>query len=301
MSWLGTLGSVFLGGLAAGSLHAAVASPQDTIVTVTVGAQQRSAYLHVPAGFDRARKYPLLIGFHGGAGNAREYIEQAQLFAKGEQAGFIVVCPEGTPLHGMGEHRVWNSGPEYAASVGNADDVAFTRQLIDKVSSLYPVDPKRIYATGFSNGAQMTYRLALELSDRVAAIAAMSGGRLAQGRQPGRAVPVLHIHGTADGFYPFAGGLGPYSIGLTPHVAIDAVIREWCRFNGAALTPQTRTFDAYEMQLHDGPAPVILIRVDGLGHQIAGGNDDHLPHQALLPRPDAVAVALEFFARHPMP
>ena len=50
----------------------------------------------------------------------RGYIEQARRFAKGEQAGFIVVCPEGTPLHGMAKHRVWNSGPEYAASVGNA-------------------------------------------------------------------------------------------------------------------------------------------------------------------------------------
>lgn len=169
------------------------------------------------------------------------------------------------------------------------------------VSSAYPVDPKRSYATGFSNGAQMSYRVALELSDRIAAIAAMSGARFADGRRPSRPVPVPHIHATADGVYPLEGGFGPYSIGGTAHVAVQAVILEWCRFNGAALTPQTRSRGGWEMQIHDGPAPVTLVLVNGLGHQIAGGADDHLPRQALLATPDALAMALEFFQSHPMP
>jgi polyhydroxybutyrate depolymerase len=282
-------------------LLAGAAAAQETIVTVSVGGVQRTAYVHAPAKIDRAREYPLLIGYHGGAGSAQGYIEQSQLFAKGERAGFIVVCPEGTALGPMAKHRVWNSGSEYAASSHNADDVAFTAQLIDKVSALYSVDPKRIYATGFSNGGQMAYRVALELSARIAAIAPMSGGRLSQGRRPSRAVPVLHIHGTVDSVYPLSGGLGPYSIGRTPHVPIDQVILEWCRFNGAPLTPQILAHDGWQTQLHDGAAPVTLLLVHGMGHQIAGGGDDRLPQQRLVAQPDAVAMALAFFDAHPMP
>lgn len=295
------LGGLSIGCFAFGCLSAAAAATQDSIVAVLVAQQPRIAYLHVPATIDRERKYPLVIGFHGGGANAQGYIEQSQLVAKGERAGFIVVCPEGTPFRRMPRHRVWNSGPEYSTSSGNADDVAFTRLLIDEISSRYPIDPKRIYATGFSNGGQMSYRLALELSHRIAAIAPMSGGRLAEGRRPSRPVPVLHIHGTADGVYPLAGGLGPYSIGSTAHVPIDAVILEWCRFNAARLTAQTVAYHGWEMQEHDGSAPVILLRVAGLGHQIAGGNDDHLPRQAMRAKPDAVATALEFFNNHAIP
>jgi polyhydroxybutyrate depolymerase len=216
-----------------GCLQVWAASGHGTVVTVSVAGQQRTAYLHVPANIDRGKKYPLVIGYHGGAANAQQYIEQSQLFAKGERAGFIVVSPEGTAIGPAGKRRVWNSGSEYARNSRNADDVAFTRQLIDRISSMYPVDPKRIYATGFSNGGQMSYRVALEMSDRIAAIAPMSGGRLAEGSRPSRAVPVLHFHGTADGAYPVKGGLGPISIGRTPHVPIDDVILEWTRFNGA--------------------------------------------------------------------
>lgn len=274
---------------------------QDTIITVSVRGEQRTAYLHAPAHLDRGKQYPLLIGYHGGAGNARGYIEHAQLFAKGEQAGFIVVCPEGTPWRGIARYRLWNSGPEYAIGSGNADDIALTRLLIDKVSAIYPINPKRVYATGFSNGGQMAYRVALELADRIAAIAPMSGGRLAEGGRPSRPVPILHVHGTADGFYPLTGGRGSYSLGPTAHVPIDKVILEWCKFNGAQLTPQTRSHDGWEMQIHDGPAPVILVVVDDLGHQVAGGRDDRLPRQTLIDRPDAVAMALQFFNDHPIP
>jgi len=287
--------------LLVGSLQASSASGQDTVVTVSVGNQQRTAYLHVPAKLDRGKKYPLLIGYHGGAGSAQQYVEQSQLFVKGERAGFIVTCPEGTSIGPLGKHRVWNSGPEYARSSRNADDVAFTRQLIDKISSMYAVDPKRIYATGFSNGGQMAYRIALEMSDRIAAIAPMSGGRLAEGSRPSRAVPVLHFHGTADGAYPLKGGFGPISIGVTPHVPIDDVILEWTRFNGARSEPRIILNDGWTMWVHDGTAPVALILVNGMGHQIAGGNDDHLPQQAMAAKLDSVQMALEFFQDHPIP
>lgn len=222
----------------AGCVPALAQPARDITLTLTVRGQQRTAYLHVPANLALVRSHPLVLGYHGGAGNAEGYIQQSGIFAKGEQAGFIVVCPQGTALLGTNNHRVWNSGPEYVTATRNADDVAFTAALIDEVSARYPIDPKRVYATGFSNGAQMSYRLALELSERIAAIATMSGGRLAEGSRPTHPVALIHFHGTADGFYPLEGGLGPHSVGHAPHVAIRAVIREWLQFNGAHLLPR---------------------------------------------------------------
>jgi polyhydroxybutyrate depolymerase len=263
-----------------------------------MGNQARTALLHLPATLDPGRKYPLVLGLHGGLGNAKGYIEHSQLLVKGERAGFIVVCPEGTAVLRIGDHRVWNSGPEYATAPGNADDVSFMRELIGKIRAQYPIDPKRIYVTGFSNGAQMAYRLALNMSDEIAAIAPMSGARLAGDLQPSHPIPVLHIHGTADGYYPIEGGRGPYSMGRIPHVPVESVIAEWSRLNGAAVPARLVVHNGWEAEFHDGPAPVALVRVLGMGHQIAGGRDDRLPRQAMRSEPDAVAMALAFFAEH---
>jgi polyhydroxybutyrate depolymerase len=263
-------------------------------VSVTVGGETRDAWIQIPAAAPSGGRYPLVFGFHGGGGAARGYVENSRLLAKAQAAGFIAICPEGTALPLPGDHRIWNSGPEYARASGGADDVLLTRLLIERVAALHPADPDRIYATGFSNGAQMAYRLALELP-QIAAIAPMSGGRLALGARPALPVPVLHFHGTADGFYPLEGGLGAHSIGRTPHVPIAEVIAEWIAFDRARATPRSLAHDGWSLAAHDGPSPVGLVLVDGMGHQIAGAGDDRLPGQAMRAAPDAVAMALRFF------
>jgi polyhydroxybutyrate depolymerase len=283
-------------GMASGLGSGAAAGEAETR---TLEVEGRRAWLAAAAGGGDRR--PLVIGLHGGAGNAPGYIDNSQLLAKAPAAGFVAVCPEGTPIPfpTPGDHRVWNSGPEYERASGGADDVAFVRRLIEAVGAERPLDPDRIFVTGFSNGAQMAYRLALGLSDRVAAIAPMSGGRLAQGLRPSRPVPVLHVHGTADSVYPPAGGLGAHSIGRTPHAPIDQVIGEWVGFDHAAPTPRVEAGAGWTHQVHEGPDPVELVLVEGLGHQIAGGRDDRLPDQPLKSAPDAIALALAFFAAHP--
>src|SRR5580658_6240004 len=240
-----------------------------TVLTVEVDGVARTAF----ASFLGARgsaPAPLVIGFHGGAGNAPVYLASSQLFARCEKAGFVAACPQGTsvafPL--PGDHRVWNSGPEYQYSSGGADDVLFTQRLIAQLATRQPLDPQRIFLTGFSNGAQMAYRLATELADRICAIAPMSGGRLADGKRPARAVPVRHFHGTADTVYPLAGGLGAHSIGRTPHVAIADVIAEWVGFDQASPAEQLEQHPGWELHHHPGAASVDLLLVEGLGHQI---------------------------------
>ncbi|HLK23030.1 MAG TPA: PHB depolymerase family esterase [Caulobacteraceae bacterium] len=283
---------------AASPIHAAAQAAPT--LEVEVRGERRTAFVRAPAAL--RGPCPLVLGFHGGAGNAQGYIANSALFAKGPAAGAIVVCPQGTPiaLRLPGDHRIWNSGPEYGRASNDVDDVAFTRRLIEAASQRYPVDRKRVFVTGFSNGAQMAYRLALELADQVAAIAPMSGGRLAGAERPARPVPVLHFHGTADTVYPLRGGLGADSIGRAPHAGIDDVIDEWRRFDGADPQATIEPHDGWAAHIHKGPAPVSLILVDGMGHQIAGGGDDHLPGQPMRAEPDAIAMALRFFGDHPM-
>ncbi len=113
------------------------------------------------------------------------------LNAKADQAGFIAVYPNGT---GVEAHRCLNSGFMRFRTKDNPppDDVAFTAKLLDDLATVVNVDPKRVYATGVSNGGMMCYRLAAELSDRIAAIAAVAGARPST-ISPKRPVPVLRF------------------------------------------------------------------------------------------------------------
>ncbi|MBV9331398.1 MAG: hypothetical protein JOZ55_07580 [Alphaproteobacteria bacterium] len=285
--------------LFAGLAGVAKAAPLPMPVSLTVNGESRSAFFFVPAHGTSGAPVPLVLGFHGGGGNAEGYLRQSHLAEKALAAGFAVIAPQGTAF--LGNHRLWNSGPEYVRAARNADDVSFVRALIETAAQRMPLDRKRIFATGFSNGAQLCYRLALELSGEIAAIAPMSGARLADGEHPDRPVPVLHIHGTADSVYPLEGGLGAHSIGRVPHAPVNPVLAEWIGFDHAAAMPALSAHAGWREALHEGPAPVGLVLVEGMGHQIAGGDDDHLAEQAMRSEPDAIALALAFFAAHPMP
>src|SRR3972149_6035846 len=92
------------------------------------------------------------------------------------------------------------------AAKNNVDDVGFVRALIDELATLINIDPGRVYATGFSNGAIMVYRLACELSDRIAAIGPVAATQILDDQEachPGRSVPGLHFTGTAGRPPPF--------------------------------------------------------------------------------------------------
>lgn len=119
----------------------------------------------------RGGRMPLVLVLHGGGGNADNAESMTGFTEKAASEGFIVVYPEGTGRF-KGKLLTWNAGHCCGYAMDNqVHDVEFINALLDKLIVDYPVDPKRIYATGLSNGGMMTHRLGIELSNRFAAIA----------------------------------------------------------------------------------------------------------------------------------
>jgi len=202
-------------------------SPGDVTCTLTYDGRERSYIVHVPPGYDPARPTPVVLVFHGGGGNAENARMMTGFDAGADAAGFIVVYPNGT---GRRSDRLltWNGGRccGYAMEQ-NVDDVGFVRALLADLGPVANVDARRIYATGMSNGAIMSYRLACELADVVAAIGLVAATQNLDACTPSRPAPVLHIHGDADIHAPYAGGVGAESLVGIPFEPVETTIAFW--------------------------------------------------------------------------
>jgi polyhydroxybutyrate depolymerase len=217
--------------------------PADPAITIfrvydslQVDGYQRTYLLNLPPDYNNNTPLPLVIALHGTAGSALQMERDYKLTTKSNNAGFIVVYPEGVPSNGRLGVRTWNAGSccDFAMEQ-NINDVKFIRQLIEKVAVTYKIDPKKIYATGMSNGAMMVYRLGCELSDRLAAIAPVSGTLMTtQACTPGRAVPVMHIHSVQDTKIPYAGGYGLANYYFHP---VDSALHVWATIDGCNPEP----------------------------------------------------------------
>ena len=173
--------------------------------TITVDGLVRNYTLNLPPGYYDSSGFSLVIAMHGGGGSPSQFESTSFLTDKSKASGFIVVYPEGT-----GVIKTWNAGTCCGSAVTNQiNDVKFISQLIDKLIAAYKINPKKVYATGHSNGGMMCYRLACELSNKIAAIAANSSTMvLTSACNPARAMPVLHMHSKLDQHVVYTGGLG---------------------------------------------------------------------------------------------
>ena len=191
---------------------------------------ERTYLVHLPSGFNGSENLPLVIAMHGGFGSADNLQNQSQLGEKADEEHFIVVYPEGVQ-GGVFDIRTWNAGWCCGhASTTDVDDVGFINALLDKLIDDFPIDTDRIYATGMSNGGFMSYRLACELSHRIAAIAPVAASMSMVNCSPDRMVPVLDFHSYLDFNVPIEGGFG---IGPSTHYSspLDSVMNVWSDLN----------------------------------------------------------------------
>jgi polyhydroxybutyrate depolymerase len=202
---------------------------------------QRFYRVHVPHSYDAARPTPVVFAFHGGGGSARSMSDDRfyGLIAKSEQAGFIAVFPNGYSRLRNGGLATFNAGICCgAARDSNIDDVGFVRKVVAQVRSQLNVDPDRIVASGMSNGAMLSYRLACEAADIFRAIVAVAGTDGMDACKPSRPVSVLHIHARDDDMVRFEGGPGKRSVTRANFRSVGDTIARWVRLDGCEPTPK---------------------------------------------------------------
>jgi polyhydroxybutyrate depolymerase len=271
--------------------------PTNTTWSVDVGGTSREFVVHVPPTYDPSHPTPVVLNFHGYHMGPKLQEWLTTMSAKSDAAGFLLVYPRGT-----GSPSSFNAG----ACCGDAardgtDDVAFTRAMLDRLEADLCVDPRRVFATGMSNGGFMSHRLACELSDRIAAVAPVAGVNGVAECNPTRPVPVLHFHGTDDPTIPYAGNAE------RKWRSVKESTQGWVTRN-ACKAPPVETLAKGNVhcvtygECKDG-ADVTLCTVLGGGHTWPGGADiPGIVHQGMTTHDvSADDVIWTFFENHPMP
>lgn len=299
---------MFTVGLMAAVLCGPALSPGDHQQKLLVDGRWRNYLVHIPPQYDPQRPTPVVIALHGGGVNAAFTVATSGLNRKADQANFVVVYPEGT---GFGPFLTWNAGGVlgwFGATQPN--DVQFLRSLLDDLESRVNVDSRRVFATGLSNGGMMCYRLAAEMSDRIAAIAPIAGTQARDFPLPERAVPLVHFHGTRDNFVPPNGPDGTIPPFLT-FKSVAETLQLWAAHNGCPPQP---TVEPLPNRVNDGTtvqkqtyapgragAEVVYYRIEGGGHTWPG----EFSILALVGRITydirANDVMWDFFQAHPLP
>lgn len=244
------------------------------------GGRQRNYLLHIPPQAT-GDPLPVVLSLHGGGGGAKQHRKASGMDAAADRDGYIAVYPNGS---GRLTHYLltWNAGNCCGFSqTYNIDDVGFISALLDDLAKRTPIDPRRIYAVGHSNGGMMAHRLGELLPDKIAAIASVAGAHIPLAAH-GRAMPVLQIHSKDDPRALYDGGLGP-PFPLTNirvlHPSVNATLSAWVRHDGCNPTPTETAFRVdgghtarkwLYGQCRDN-AQVVLWQLTGAGHGWPGG------------------------------
>jgi len=288
------------------------ARAEDATATLLVDGRERTYHLHRP---DTAgtKPLPLVFVLHGGGGTAAnmDRLTQGGWKALADREGVLLVYPEGV-------ERRWNDGRRgtgWRAHEEEIDDIGFLAALLAHLTERYPVDPKRVFATGISNGGMMSLRLACELSEKFAAVAAVTAALpadLAERCRPAAPISVLVMNGTDDPLVPYAGGeVGFGARRLGKVWSTTDTLRFWAKHDQCPESraverlpdrdpkDQTRVRRETFSPCRAG-TEVVLVAVEGGGHTWPGGRQ-YLP-ELLIGKTsrdlDATQAIWEFFSRH---
>jgi polyhydroxybutyrate depolymerase len=287
--------------------------PGDYTRTLKVDDRDRSYLVHVPHNYDPKQPTPVVLVLHGAWTNGPITAVYSGLNRTADDKNFIAVYPNGT---GMRDTVLfWNSGGrDRTTQMGRTppDDVKFIGKVLDDLSSVTNVDPKRIYATGISNGGMMCYLLAGQMSDRIAAIAPIAGTLCQDDVHLKRPVSVLHFHGTEDKLVPYDGSNCTAKTMLRCK-SVDETVQTFAKLDGCPDKPREEQLPSIAddgtsvKRFTYGPgkdgSEVVLIEIVGGGH--------NWPNRPILPVLQSTlgtvthqinpnAMIWDFFEKHPM-
>lgn len=277
-----------------------------------------------PAAASAPFRFPVVLAFHGGAGNSREFEGYCKLSLLAQEKGFVLIYPNGTGKLKKGIFT-WNAGAGkcgYAADK-NVDDVKFVAQILNDISRVLPIDDRRVFATGLSNGAMLCHRLITDprTSNRIAAIGPVAGVALHRFTPGARKVPVIHFHSADDQRAVYNGGKTT-GFGSVVHDAVEPVMWNISSFHndGRKVTPlaypafqkkHEASQTVHEAQKIVWPTPsmtedVVLWKLKGPGHVWPSElNIVYSPLVQAMCKPqtnvlDASRVMWDFFCLHPI-
>jgi polyhydroxybutyrate depolymerase len=216
--------------------------------------------------------HPVIVALHGFADDVENFASATNIEAVGLARGFAVVIPEGT-----GERRSWNAGFCCGTALRqDVDDVGFILELVARIDG---IDPNRVFLAGMSNGAILAYRIAAEEPERIAGVVAVAGAIGGTGRDgtpawsipsPRFAVPVMIVHGRADPYVLYEGGVSSV-LGLPGrhNASVEEAIDFWTRVNDCAHRVILRDRMKPNFSVTRGrqcAATVVAWSLDGVGH-----------------------------------
>jgi polyhydroxybutyrate depolymerase len=271
-------------------------------VTLTVAGVERRYLLHVPTNAPSPRAAILML--HGAGGSAAWARDETRWNQTADQHGFVVAYPDGLaidparPSGFLQNPQVWNAGAGPGLIVNRGpDDVAFLAAVIADLRDRAGVDPKRVFMTGFSNGAAMTFRFAAERPADVAAIAPVSGYCPHVGTLT-RPVPTLFLVGTEDPLVPLHGGeiTSPWDGRVETRPPLSTSLARWAAALGTNADPKPIS-DEDGVQFEEFSTDFRAVMIAGLGHHWPGGRGRLLKRLAGQPsnRVDANAMIWDFF------
>lgn len=211
--------------------------------SIQVQGVARKYRVHLPKTYDSSKKYPIIIGFHDSTGSPRFFELNTGLSTLANQKNFIMVYPYGSSSKRFST-RTWNA--DFCCGYAKdqkINEVLFVSTLIDELAKDYSVDTAKIFLLGYSNGAMLVNKLGIELADRLAGVAIVSGAVWSTNteteesiyltpRQSG--VPAILFHGKNDASVPFDGG------GVAPEFNFAPVydsVNYWLDSNKCSVHP----------------------------------------------------------------
>ena len=311
---------------------AAPCSPAALPGDQTIQVDGASVPLYLPANY-AGERLPLVLDLHGSSSNGLAELAGDGIRAVADTNRFAVIAPNGAvPFSASPQFSgwAWNIpgvplvGTVVYPPAGTRDDVQFLSHAIDAAAARACIDLKRVYATGVSGGGRMASQLACDLSERIAAIAPISGVRFPLASDtpphtvdcsPSRAVPVLAIHGVWDPINVFADTPPPEAATLPATIAApvagsswtysaETAVARWGAHNGCKPEPRvsavTTNIDEVAYRACHDNADVVLFKVKNNGH-LSPGHGGSVPVSFVNPTNDEVdgtVVAWNFLARY---
>ncbi len=263
-------------------------APGDYSFTLQHDGIVRGYLVHMPPQAAGGAPLAVVLNFHGAGSNGKQQEQYSKMDAGADRDGFIAVYPNGTGR--FDSHYTWNAGFCCAyAMARRVDDVGFVIALIGDLAARTPIERRRVYATGISNGGMLSYRLAEQASAYIAAVAPVAGSMVTRTFMPRRPMPIMAFNSVDDPLLHYSGGYGKGVRSLfhrnLGNPGVEKGLAKWREFDGCPSEPQTAptldgesgtnnagiTVTRYSWDPCKDGVEIVLWKFTGAGHVWPGG------------------------------